>query len=210
MSGPGHWFIDSLFLLLPPSTSFIHATTSSFASPPGVRQHWRCFVASLAAQVRHKNVWGSITDLFDRDFFGTLPDTKEADVAFILDDFPNLTSVPWLPSLPKSFPSRVWRHVQPQPLFMDPWYPVVIRRGPASFCAAEWWMWWFFWFYGPPPHCYSKAEFLEIILVSHDMDCYIQGLKARWNRWQMPLAWAQGGGAEYPCHYTSRYIHNPE
>ena len=121
MSGPGHWFIDSLFLLLLlPSISFVHTTTSSFASPPGVRQHWRCFVTSLAAQVQHKNVWGSVVDVFDRDFFGTLPDTKEADVAFVLDDFPNLTSVPWLPSLPKSFPSRVWRHVQPQPFFMDP------------------------------------------------------------------------------------------
>ena len=27
-------------------------------------------------------------------------------------------------------------------------------------------------------HC-LKAEFLEIILVSHDLDCHIQGLKAR-------------------------------
>ena len=56
----------------------------------------------LAAQVQQKQVWGNPSDFFhfdfDTNFLDQLPDTKESHVAFTLEDIPNLTSVPWLPS----------------------------------------------------------------------------------------------------------------
>lgn len=125
---PGPWWEDKQvelrLLLSVGSSQLVLLDSRSYTSraqgiqltthPRDIMDLFKAYMMAGTTMVRHKNVWGSITDLFDRDFFGTLPDTKEADVAFILDDFPNLTS----------------------------------------------------------------AEFLEIILVSHDMDCYIQGLKA--------------------------------